>query len=64
MAVWGRARNLSATEAPRNIKYLQVSRREKNSSVKLQCQSGARIRDYRLSKQAALTSAPGPPPLD
>ena len=32
-------------------------------SLKLECQSGERARDLRLSKQAALTTAPGPPPL-
>ena len=31
-------------------------------SLKLGCQSGVRTRDLRLSKQAALTTATGPPP--
>ena len=30
--------------------------------LKLECQSGTRARDLRLSMQAALTTAPGPPP--
>ena len=32
-------------------------------SLKLECQSGVRTRDLRLSKQAAWTSAPGPRPI-
>ena len=32
-------------------------------SLKLECQSGVRPRDLRLSKQAALTTATGPPPV-
>ena len=31
-------------------------------SLKLECQRGVRSRDLRLSKQAALTTTPGPPP--
>ena len=51
---------LSVTEAPRNIE----SETGKNSfaSLKLEGQSRARTRDLRLSKQAALTTAPGSPP--
>ena len=30
--------------------------------LKIECQSGVRARDFRLSKQAALTTAPGSPP--
>ena len=33
------------------------------NSSKLEGQSGVRTRDLRLSKQAALITAPGPPPL-
>ena len=54
-AVWGRARYLSVKEAPHNIESLRVS------GVKLVCQNGVRTRDFRLSKQATLTTAPGPP---
>ena len=32
-------------------------------NVKLEGQSGVRTRDHRLSKQAALTIAPGTPPM-
>ena len=49
LVVWGRARYLSATEAAHNIESLQD-------------QSGVWTRDLRLSKQADLTTAPGPPP--
>ena len=54
LAVWGRARYLSATEAPHNSEFFV--------SLKLEGQSGVRARDLRLSKQAGLTTAPAPPP--
>ena len=61
LAVWGRTRYLSITESPHNIDYLQVSGRQIFCS--LECQSGVRTRDLRLSKQAALTTAPRPCPV-
>ena len=60
LAVWGRERYLSVTEAPRNIESLQMSGKKHTVSLKLEGQSGVRTRD--LSKQAALATAPGPPP--
>ena len=58
-----RACYLSVTEAPHNIESLQVS------EIKTFCFFGTwegwsvvRTRDFRLSTQAALTTAPGPPP--
>ena len=54
----GRVRYLSITEAPHNIEYLRVSKKETFFSLKLECQSGVRTRDLRLSKQSALTTAP------
>ena len=62
LAVWGRARYLSVTEAPHNIESVRLSGKE-TFSLKLECQSGDWTRDFRLSKQATLTTAPGPPPL-
>ena len=57
----GRVRYLS--EAPHNIKSLRVSREGTFFvSLKPKSQNGFRNRDLRLSKQAALTTAPGPPP--
>ena len=43
-----------------------TSERGKNffDSLKLEGQSGVRTRNLRLSKQAALSTAPGPPPPD
>ena len=55
LAVWGRAPYLSITEAPQILKLYEWTRKK--------CQSGVRTRDLRLSKQTALTTAPGPPPL-
>ena len=57
MAVRGRARYFSVTEASYNI---ESSGQWKNILfLKLECQSGVRTRNHRLSKQAALTTAPG-----
>ena len=63
LAVWGRERYLSATEAPHNNKSLRVTEGETFFSLNLEYQSGARTRDLRLYyKEAALnhyTRAPG-----
>ena len=62
MAVWGRARYLSVTEALHNIESLRVSREETFFFFfKLEGHSGAQTRNLQLSNQAALTTAPGPP---
>ena len=45
----------------RNIKSLRVSGEETFVSLKLEGQGGVRNRDILLSKQAALTTASGPP---
>ena len=42
--------------------FLPVSEEETFVSLKPQCQSGGRTSDLRLSKQAALATAPGPRP--
>ena len=42
------------------VEYLRVSGEKHFVSLKLECLSGGRTRDLRLSKQAALTTAPGP----
>ena len=42
---------------------LRVSKEETFRSLKLECQSEGRTRDLLFSKQAASTTAPGPPPL-
>ena len=57
LAVWGRARYLSVTEAPHNIEP------EKKQFVSFK-QTGVGLGNHnlRLSKQAVLTSTPGPPP--
>ena len=57
------ARYLSVTEVPHNIVSLRVTGRIVFVSLKLEGQSGARARELRLSKQAALTTAPGATPL-
>ena len=58
LAVWGRARYLSVTEAPHNIESLRVSGVEIFVSLKLEGQSGAQTRDLRLPKQAPLYIIP------
>ena len=50
-------------EASHNIEYLRVIGEESFCFLKLEGQSGVRTRDFRLSKQAALTTAPEPPPI-
>ena len=63
MAVWGRTRCLLITEAPHKIEYIYVWAEKKHfASLKVEGQSGIRTRDLRLSKQAALTTAPWPSP--
>ena len=60
LAVGGRALYLSGTEAPHNIGFLCMSG-EGTFCFFEKCQSGVRARDLRLSKQSALTTAPGAP---
>ena len=60
LVVWGRACYFSVTKAPHNIESLRVSGEE--TFCFFEGQSGVRTRDLRLSKQAAFTTAPGPPP--
>ena len=43
--------------------FLELSEKKQFVSLKLEGQSGVRTRDRRLSKQAASTTAPGPPPI-
>ena len=50
-------------EAPHNIESLRVSGKIHFVPLKLGDQTGVRTRDLRVSKQEALTTAPGPPPL-
>ena len=57
LAVWGRARYLSFSEAPHNTESLRVSGGETFVSLKPECESGGRNRDLRLSKQADLPTA-------
>ena len=58
LAVWGRARYLSVTEAPHNIESLQMSGEGTFCyALKLKGQNGVRTRDLLLSKPAALTTA-------
>ena len=54
-------RYYSATKVPHHIESLRLSGEEIFFSLKLEGQSKVRTRDLRLSKQAALTTAPGPP---
>ena len=54
--------SLLLTEALHNIESLRVSREKTFRFLKFECQSGVRSRDFRLSKQAALTTAPEPRP--
>ena len=56
LTVWGQAHHLSVTE-----ESLKMSG-EDLFSFKLEGQSGVQTRDLRFSKQAALTTTPGPPP--
>ena len=63
LAFWGRARYLSVTEAPHNIESLRVSREETFcffETWRPECGSNPRSSTF---KQAALTTALGPPPL-
>ena len=53
--------NLSVTEASHNTESLRV---KYYISLKLECQSGGRTHDIRLSKLAALTTAPWPGPVN
>ena len=62
MSVLGRAHYFLVTEAPRNIDLPGRAEKKHFVSLKLECQSGARARDLRLSKQAALPTPPGLPP--
>ena len=61
VAVLGQSRYFSVTEAPRTIESLRVRREGTFVSLKLECQSGVRTGDLRLSKQTTLTTTPGPP---
>ena len=45
---------------PHNIEFLRVGGVETSVSLNPECQSGGRTRGLQLSKQAALTNAPGP----
>ena len=55
LAIWGRVRYLSVTEAPLNIEYLRVSEEETFFLWNLKAmQSGVLTRDLLLSKQAIL----------
>ena len=49
---------------PHNIESLRMSVVKNCVSLKLESQSGVRPHDLRLSKQAALTTAPGSQPRD
>ena len=62
MAVWGRARYLSVTEAPHNFQSLRVGVEKHIVSSKPEGQGGFPTRGHRLSQQAALTIAPGSRP--
>ena len=55
---------LQVTEAPHNIESTSERRSIFFVSMKLEGQSKVRTRDLRLSKQAALTTAPGPRPQE
>ena len=61
LAVWDPARYLSVVEASHNTESLCVRGEETFVSLKLECHSRVRTRVLRLSKQSALTTAPGPP---
>ena len=50
---------LSVTEAPHNIETLRASGEETFISLRLEGQSGVRIRVPRFCKQAGLSTAPG-----
>ena len=60
LAVWGRARYLSVTESPQ----YSIARCERVKNIlfflELEGQRGVRTLDLRLSKQATLTTVPGP----
>ena len=58
-AVTSRAHYLSVTETPHNIESFTNARGRNFSSLKLEGLCGVRTRDLRLSKQAALPTAPG-----
>ena len=59
----GRARHLPLTKALHNTESVRVSGEEIFVSLKPECQSGGRTHDLRLSNQAALITAPKPPPV-
>ena len=64
LAVWGRARYLSVTEAPHDIVFFcEWAGKKHFVPLKLEGQSGVRTRDLRLPKPSALITAPGPPPI-
>ena len=62
LVVLGLARFFSVTEVPHNIESLRVSGEFFFVSLKLEGQSGLLTREFRLSKQEALTTEPGPRP--
>ena len=66
LAVWGRARYLSVTDAPLNIESLQVSGEETLcffETCRPEWDSNPRSPTFQAdSLQAALTTIPGPPP--
>ena len=59
LGVWGRARYLSVTV----LNIYEWAEKKHFVSLKLEGQSRVRTRDLRHSKQATLTTAPGPPPF-
>ena len=59
----GGLRPSTVMEAPYNIESLRMSGGKHFGYLKLEGQSGVQTRDLRLSEQAALTTAPGPPLL-
>ena len=52
---------LSVTGDPHNVESLRVRGKENFVSLKFEDQSGVRVRDNRLYKQAALTASGSPP---
>ena len=59
----GRARYFSVSEAPTILNLHGWAEKKHFASLKLECHSGVRTGDHRLSKQADLTTAQGPPLL-
>ena len=47
---------------PTILNLYEWAEKKRSVSLKLECQSGVRARDIRLSKQTALTTLPEPPP--